>query len=71
MSGLFDYMAAKRMLKAGDFKYMYDHGILPMAKLKKLVNFGMVDGKGLEFLTTRGIITMDEFQAVLDRKNAL
>jgi hypothetical protein len=65
---LFDYMAAKRMLKAGDFKYMYDHGILPMAKLKNLVNMGMVDGKGLEFLTTRGIITMDEFQSVLDRR---
>jgi len=64
---LFDYMAAKRMLKASDFKYMYDHGILPMAKLKKLVNFGMVDGKGLEFLATRGLITVDEFQAVLDR----
>ncbi|MBN2108769.1 MAG: hypothetical protein JW832_15190 [Deltaproteobacteria bacterium] len=65
---LFDYMATKRMLKAGDFKYMYDHGILPMAKLKNLVNMGMVDGKGLEFLTTRGLITMDEFQAVLDRR---
>lgn len=64
---LFDYMAAKRMLNAGDFKYMYDHGILPMAKLKNLVNFGMIDGKGLEFLATRGLITVDEFQAVLDR----
>lgn len=64
---LFDYMATKRMLQAKDFKYMYDHGILPMAKLKKLVNFGMVDGKGLEFLATRGIITLDEFQSVLDR----
>jgi hypothetical protein len=64
---LFDYMAAKRMLQAKDFKYMYDHGILSLAKLKKLVNFGMVDGKGLEFLTTRGLITIDEFQAVLDR----
>jgi hypothetical protein len=65
---LFDYMATKRMLKAGDFKYMYDHGILPMAKLKNLVNMGMVDGKGLEFLATRGLITIDEFQAVLDRR---
>jgi hypothetical protein len=46
---------------------MYDHGILPMAKLKNLVNFGMIDGKGLEFLATRGLITVDEFQAVLDR----
>jgi len=64
---LFDYMATKRMLKAGDFKYMYDHGILPMARLKNLVNFGMIDGKGLEFLATRGLITVDEFQAVLDR----
>jgi len=64
---LFDYMVAKRMLKAGDFKYMYDHGILPMARLKNLVNFGMIDGKGLEFLATRGLITVDEFQAVLDR----
>jgi hypothetical protein len=64
---LFDYMAAKRMLKAGDYKYMYDHGILSMAKLKNLVNFGMIDGKGLEFLVTRGLITVDEFQAVLDR----
>ncbi len=65
---LFDYMAAKRMLQAKDFKYMYDHGILPMDKLRKLVNLGMVDGKGLEFLTTRGLITMDEFQSVLDRR---
>jgi len=64
---LFDYMVAKRMLAAKDYKYMYDHGILTKDKLKKLVNLGMVDGKGLEFLTTRGIITMDEFQAVLDR----
>jgi hypothetical protein len=65
---LFDYMATKRMLKAADFKYMYDHGVLSMDKLKKLVNLGMVDGKGLEFLTTRGIITIDEFQSVLDRR---
>ncbi len=64
---MFDYMATKRMLQAKDFKYMYDHGILPMAKLKKLVNLGMIDGKGLEFLATRGLITIDEFQAVLDR----
>ena len=28
----------------------------------------MIDGKGLEFLATRGIITLDEFQAVLDKK---
>ena len=64
---LSDYMITKRMLKASDFKYMYEHGILSLAKLKKMVNLGMIDGKGLEFLTTRGLITMDEFQAVLDR----
>jgi hypothetical protein len=67
LENLFDYMATKRMLKASDFKYMYEHGILSMDKLKKLVNLGMIDGKGLEFLTTRGLITIDEFQAVLDR----
>jgi hypothetical protein len=67
LEGLFDYMVAKRMLKAGDYKYMYEHGIISEAKLKQLVNLGMVDGKGLEFLTTRGLITIDEFQAVLDR----
>ena len=65
---LFDYMATKRMLKAGDYKYMYEHGIISKDKLMKLVNLGMIDGKGLELLTTRGIITADEFQAVLDRQ---
>jgi hypothetical protein len=64
---LFDYMATKRMLQAKDYKYMYEHGVLPMAKLKKLVNLGMIDGKGLEFLSTRGLITLDEFQSVLDK----
>ena len=38
-------------------------------ELLHLVNIGRIDGKGLEFLTTRGIITMDEFQAVLDKRN--
>jgi hypothetical protein len=64
---LSDYMITKRMLKASDFKYMYEHGILSLAKLKKLVHLGMVDGKGLEFLATRGLITFDEFQQVLDK----
>ena len=31
------------------------------------IKAGMVDGEGLEFLTTRGVITMDEFQSVLDQ----
>ena len=69
LARLFDYMANKRMLKAGDFKYMYEHGILPKEKLQHLVTIGGIDGKGLEFLTTRGIITIDEFQAVLDKGN--
>jgi hypothetical protein len=62
-------MANKRMLKAGDYKYMYEHGIISIEKLKHLVSIGNIDGKGLEFLATRGIITLDEFQAVLDNKN--
>jgi hypothetical protein len=69
LTRLFDYMANKRMLKAGDYKYMYEHGIISIEKLKHLVNIGNIDGKGLELLATRGIITLDEFQAVLDNKN--
>lgn len=69
LARLFDYMANKRMLKAGDYKYMYEHGIITIDELKHLVNIGRIDGKGLEFLATRGIITLDEFQAVLDNKN--
>jgi len=68
LARLFDYMANKRMLKAGDYKYMYEHGIITIDELKHLVNIGNIDGKGLEFLATRGIITLDEFQAVLDKK---
>ena len=67
LSSLADYMINKRMLKASDYKYMYEHGILSQDKLKKMVNLGMIDGKGLEFLATRGLITIDEFQSVLDR----
>jgi hypothetical protein len=63
-----DYMISKRMLKAGDYKYMYEHGVMTLGKLKKLVHLGMIDGKGLEFLATRGIITFDEFQQVLDKR---
>ena len=69
LARLFDYMANKRMLGAKDYKYMYEHGIIPIEKLKHLVSIGRIDGKGLEFLTTRGIITIDEFQTVLDNKN--
>ena len=69
LARLFDYMANKRMLKAGDYKYMYEHGIISIEKLKHLVSIGNIDGKGLEFLATRGIITLDDFQAVLDNKN--
>jgi len=68
LARLFDYMANKRMLKASDYKYMYEHGIITIDELKHLVSIGNIDGKGLEFLATRGIITLDEFQAVLDRK---
>ena len=67
LESLSDYMVSKRMLKASDYKYMYEHGILSLAKLKKLVHLAMVDGKGLEFLATRGLITFDEFQQVLDK----
>jgi len=69
LARLFDYMANKRMLKAKDYKYMYEHGIITIEELKHLVTIGRIDGKGLEFLTTRGIITLEEFQAVLDNKN--
>ena len=74
---LFDYMANKRtvrkganswMLKAGDYKYMLDHGIITRDQLMALVNSGKIDGKGLEFLAIREIITLDEFQAVLDNR---
>jgi len=68
LARLFDYMANKRALKADDYKYMYEHDIISLEKLKELVNLGMIDGKGLEFLATRGIITLDEFQSVLDRQ---
>lgn len=69
LARLFDYMANKRMLGAKDYKYMYEHGIVPIEKLQHLVTIGRIDGKGLEFLATRGIITLDEFQQVLDNKN--
>jgi hypothetical protein len=68
LARLFGYMANKRMLKAPDYKYMFERGIITREQLMELVNFGRIDGKGLEFLATRGIITVDEFQAVLDRK---
>lgn len=77
LAGLFDYMSNKRtykngkntwMLKAGDYKYMLEHDIISREQLMDLVNAGKIDGKGLEFLATRGIITVDEFQNVLDNK---
>jgi hypothetical protein len=77
LARLFDYMANKRtvkkdasvwMLKAGDYKYMLDHGIITKQQLMEIVNSGRIDGKGLEFLATRGIITIDEFQDVLNKK---
>jgi len=69
LARLFDYMANKRIFTAGDYKYMYERGAISREELLHLVNIGRIDGKGLEFLTTRGIITIDEFQAVLDKGN--
>ncbi len=49
LARLFDYMANKRMLKASDFKYMYEHGILPKEKLKHLVNLAGSTARALNF----------------------
>jgi len=77
LARLFDYMSNKRkykdgkstwMLKAGDYKYMLEHDIITKDQLMGLVNTGRIDGKGLEFLTTRSIITIDEFQDVLNNR---
>jgi len=77
LARLFDYMANKRTykkgvskwtLEAGDYKYMLDHGIITRDQLMELVNAGRINGKGLEFLATREIISLDEFQNVLDNK---
>jgi len=68
LAQLFEYMANKRIFTAGDYKYMYERGAMSREKLDGLVNVGRIDGKGLEFLATRGLISLDQFQAVLDNK---
>jgi hypothetical protein len=68
LAQLFEYMANKRIFTAGDYKYMYERGAISREKLDELVNFGMINGKGLEFLATRGLISLDQFQAVLNNK---
>jgi hypothetical protein len=68
LAQLFEYMANKRIFTAADYKYMYERGAMSREKLDGLVNVGRIDGKGLEFLATRGLISLDQFQSVLDNK---